>query len=99
LDNAIGNQLAFEIERFEKIVHIRNCIVHSAGVPKGYEHETEIIETIKLLPGFKMSTDGFTGEYICIEKGAIEILAQNALHWIPLLDEICTTKGILKQTL
>lgn len=99
LDNAIGNQLAPEIECFEKIVYIRNCIIHSAGVPKGYKHETEIFETINLLPGFRMTNDGLMEECICIEKGAIEILAQNALHWIPLLDEICTTKGILKQTL
>ncbi len=85
-----------QINVFERVVFVRNCVVHAAGLIRGDKHEVELRAAISAVPSFELSTAGFLGESVHISKGAIEALARSALEWIPLLDRECSENGTFK---
>ena len=96
LNKNVAGRLAREIETYRQVVFIRNYVVHSAGLVKGDKHEVEIREALNSIAGFGVSTEGFLGESIHIEEGAVERLARATLAWLPSLDEECTINGTFR---
>ena len=56
---------------YEALVHIKNCIAHSAGIEKYYKHREQLPEDVERLAGFDLDNWHFFGQHICIEKGAL----------------------------
>ena len=93
LNFKVAARLTQETEQFENAVTIRNCVVHSAGLVVGDRYESQIRNAVAKVSGFALSKEGFLGESIHIEKGAIEALARHALSWVPALDKECWENG------
>lgn len=94
LNRRVAGRLSAEVETFKRIVHVRNCVVHSTGVVEGDDHELEVRAALTALPGLRLSTEGFDGASVHIDAGAIDALAKSALAWVPSLDEECTRNGV-----
>ncbi len=93
----IGGKHDQDVAVFESVVHVRNCVVHSAGLVKGDRHESAVRAALSKISGFGISTEGFLGERAHIDAGAIERLARSALAWVPALDMECTTNGTFRR--
>lgn len=96
LDCTSSSGFDAEIEDIRKLVRVRNCIVHAAGLVERHKFEKEIRETVKSLKGFSIWTEDFLGPSIRIERGAVESYAKRATEWVPKLHERCAMKGIFK---
>jgi hypothetical protein len=84
------------IDDLRRLVHVRNCVAHTAGFVDGYEYENELKESVKSLKGISIWDENDLGTSLCIEEGAVERYAEAAIEWVSTLDERCTTAGILK---
>lgn len=84
------------IANMRRLVHVRNCVVHSAGFLKGYKFEHEVRETIAHLPGFSVNTDNYLGESIQLSDSALPQFARAAFEWIPTFEQPSIKAGILK---
>lgn len=85
-----------EIENFKKLIYVRNCVVHAAGLMDKYAFKNQLIPVLESLNGFSVWSDNYLGASIHIEKGAIEQYAKDATRWVPNLHELCVNSGILK---
>jgi len=97
LNGKVGGRLTGEVDTFRQVVIIRNCVVHSAGLVKNDKYETELRQAIASVKGFGLSTEGFVGETVHIDEGAIDALARSALSWVPALDKECWENGTFKR--
>ena len=84
------------IENIRKLVYVRNCLAHAAGLVDKYKHKVQLASAIESLNGFSIWDDNFLGASVHIQKGAIEKYAEEATFWVPKLHELCVTAGILK---
>lgn len=83
------------IADLQNLVFVRNCVVHAAGLIREYKYGAEVEEAVRLLKGFSIWDENFLGVSIKIDKGAVEVYANDATGWLPKLDEECTQRGIL----
>ncbi|MGE0558942.1 MAG: hypothetical protein AB7O69_11840 [Burkholderiales bacterium] len=86
---------AGEIEDFERLIHVRNCIVHAAGILDSYEHKGSLRDTIDLLDGISLSDENFLGLSVAIDKSALPSRIRKMKNWLPSIDEQCTNLGLL----
>lgn len=84
------------ISDISDLIHVRNCIVHAAGLVNSYEHASTLPASITRLSGIKICNTNFLGPSIEIAQGAVEAYVGAANEWLPKLDEVCTARGILK---
>lgn len=96
LNSACGLGHEAHIANMRRLVHVRNCIVHSAGFLKGYKFEREVRETIKHLPGFSVNAENYLGESVEISNNALPQFARAAFEWIPTFEQPSIKAGILK---
>ena len=96
LSTKVAYPLSEQAATLKRMIAVRNCIVHSAGLVKGDKHETDIRAAIAALNGFGISNAGFIGDEICVDIGAVEHMAKEALIWVPALDKACSTNGTFK---
>ncbi|SRR5258708_27240759 len=59
------------IQDYEALVHVRNCIAHSAGIEEHYRFRNQLPAAIARLKGFSLGNQHFLGTHICIERGAL----------------------------
>ena len=65
-----------EIQTLEDLIHIRNCIAHSAGLIKGDKNSEKIFASVGRLNGFSLDNWNFLGKHVCINKGALNPYAE-----------------------
>lgn len=83
------------IGEFEQLIHVRNCVVHAAGLLNSYEHKDSLRATIALLDGISVSDENFLGPSVAIDRSAIPLRIQAMKEWLPDMDEQCTNVGLL----
>lgn len=84
------------LDTLEKIIKIRNCIVHSMGSVKNYLHGQDVKSLIQTLNGFSISDSHYIEEIINIDKGAIEPIINGTQAWITNFIEECRQKSIIE---
>jgi hypothetical protein len=52
------------IDDYEALVHVRNCITHSAGIIDTYEHKDTLPDSVKRLRGISIGNWQFFGDHI-----------------------------------
>ncbi len=85
------------IELLEVLVHIRNCIVHAAGLLDSYRFESELREKLMALPGVKVSNQNFLGDSIEIETGFLKRVIEDFKRWLPDMEKKIFEQGLLTQ--
>lgn len=84
------------LNTLEKIIKIRNCLVHAMGSVKNYQFGEEVKRLIETLSGFSISDSHFIEEIINIDKGAIEPIINETQAWIVNFIEECRQKSIIE---
>jgi hypothetical protein len=74
-----------QINDFELLVSIRNCILHNSGILRDDKFEASIRERVLHRSDFRISNWHFVGECIEINKGAIE---SRTVMWRDMVYEI-----------
>lgn len=96
----IDDQAKFGIERYiseiECLVHVRNCVVHAAGLVDTYEYKADLNASLAMLKGLSVSSKNYLGDGIEIETGALESYLEAAKQWLPELEKHCLNMGLLK---
>ena len=84
------------IQFIEKLIHIRNCIVHSSGLINSYKHSEQLKTELKELNGVSVTKEIFLGDSIKIEPGFLEGAIKALEEWLPELEKSAYEKIILK---
>lgn len=77
-----------KILTLETLSHVRNCIIHAAGLLASYQHESELRQSLIALPGIKVSNLNFLGDSIEIEAGFLESVIQDVCVWLPNVEKV-----------
>ena len=92
--------LEHNFEELEKVIKIRNCITHSAGIIEDDEYPEQITEIVKTLKGFEVSDETVAlSQYIgmiLIDRGVIEEIIKRTESWIPDFIEECRQKNLIE---
>ncbi len=72
LNECAGLKYDDAIKDFEVLVWVRNCIAHSAGLERDYEHREELPAALQRLNGITLKNWHFLGCHVAIEKGALD---------------------------
>ena len=97
LNKLVAVPLSEQASKLQRIVTVRNCIVHAAGLLNEYKYgAAEVRTAITGLNGFSVSNAGWMGDTVHVAAGAVDQLAREALDWIPALDKECSTNGAFK---
>lgn len=89
--------LASQIQIIEDLTHVRNCIVHAAGLLESYKHESELRQRLSAFPGIKISNISFLGDGIEIERSYLQDLVEDAKRWLPSLEKAMHEQGLLEK--
>jgi len=92
-----GLVLADKIDFLERLVHVRNCIVHAAGLPGSFKFEAQIRQSVPALHGITLSKANFLGESIALEAGFLERVIEDARAWLPNLEKAISQQGLLRK--
>lgn len=84
------------IDDYEALVHIRNCIVHSAGIVETYRHKHDLPAAISRIDGITLANWHFFGDQVCIERGALEPHIDRAAELVVTLHSALRERGLLK---
>jgi hypothetical protein len=83
-----------ELEILERIIKIRNCIVHAGGVLDYYKYKKDIEEITNITDGIKISNEGFIEKTIDIDKDLICSIIIHTQSWLIQFIEDCRVKNI-----
>jgi len=86
-----------QIQLFEALSQIRNCIVHAAGLLASYKHEGELRQRLGALSGVNVSNLNFLGDCINIESGFLEEVIKGVRVWLPNLEKTLLERRLLNQ--
>jgi hypothetical protein len=84
------------VRDYEAIVHIRNCIAHSAGIEEHYEFRAQLAASVDRLDGFSLDNWHFLGKHICINKGALNPYVQQISALVIALHKATHEQGLLR---
>ena len=65
-----------DIQIFKDLVHVRHCIVHSAGLIKDDKNSAKTVTSVERLDGFSLENWHFFGTHVCIGKGSLNPYAE-----------------------
>ena len=86
-----------EIIFLETLIHIRNCIVHAAGLLGSYKHGVLLRQTLESFEGVKVSDLRFLGDGIEIESAFLETVIAKVRVWLPNVEKGVSQKGFLRK--
>lgn len=90
--------LSREIQLFEKLVRIRNSVVHAGGLLTSYKHKVQIQEYLDELPGLKHSNINMLDESsVMIEPNFLEGLISEMRLWLPSLVKALAQQGLMRR--
>lgn len=81
----------------ETLSQVRNCIVHAAGLLAHYDYESELRQSIAVLPGIKVSNLNFLGDSIEIEDGFLEGVIKDIRVWLPDVEKTVSEQGFIRK--
>jgi hypothetical protein len=84
------------VDNVGALVHIRNCIVHSAGILATYRHKDDLPKAVARISGVTIANWNFFGDQICIERGALEPYIDKTSKLVVDLHAVMRGKGLLK---
>ncbi len=84
-----------KVQLLARLVRVRNCIIHAAGLLEGFKYEEQLRKDISSLHGIVVSKDNFLGESIALESGFLEKVTKNAREWLPSIEKAMYTQGLL----
>ncbi len=84
------------VQNIENLIHVRNCVVHSAGLEAHYERRNELPASIDHLDGLKLKNAHFLGRHIWIEKNCLRKYIIEFRDLAVTLHERLHEKGFLK---
>lgn len=87
--------LESKIRSIETLVHVRNCIVHAAGLVASYKHDKDLRKRLVGCHGIKISDINHLGEAIEIEPGYLQGFLEDLKCWLPSLERDMREKGLL----
>lgn len=85
-----------EIDDFEALVQLRNCVAHSAGVVETYRFKNDLPAAVSRLNGVTLANWHFFGDQVCIERGALEPYIDRAAELVVTLHSAMRERGFLK---
>lgn len=88
--------VAHNMQIIESIIKIRNCIVHSGGIVKGYKYQNEIEDIVSNIEGCSIPADSIPGDIIDLDEKCIEKITIETKTWIVPFIEGCIIKGLIK---
>jgi hypothetical protein len=88
--------LSREIRMVESLVHVRNCLVHAAGILEEYQYEKELRASLKNLEGIRASSIKILGETLEIGPGFLQKVLEQMKIWIPKMEESMHKQRLLK---
>ncbi len=91
LNTRITAPLSAQAAELERVITVRNCMVHAAGLVKDYRYEADVRNAVVALNGFS-----FIGNTVHVAADAVDQMARSALAWVPALDKECSTNGTFK---
>ena len=84
------------MDDYEALVHIRNCIVHSAGVVSTSIFKKDLHDAVARIEGILIGNWHYFGDHICIKRDALESpINQTALLVVELHTKM-EEQGLLK---
>lgn len=83
------------VQDYEAIVHIRNCIAHSAGIGEHYRHRDRLPAAIARLTGFSLANWHCFGTHICIDRGALNPYVRDMGNMIVAIHKTVHEQGLL----
>ncbi|MBM3391222.1 MAG: hypothetical protein FJY34_04500 [Betaproteobacteria bacterium] len=89
-------KLDVKIQLLEKLIHVRNCIVHAAGLLQSYQHHEQLRQAVAALQGIQVTNQNFLGDSIEIEAGFLEGVIQDARIWLPHVEKVVTELGLIR---
>lgn len=92
-----GLGLTDKIRFLERLVQVRNCIVHAAGLPGSFQYEAQLRKGLPMLSGITFSSANFLGETIALESGFLERVIEDVRVWLPSLEKATSQQGILSK--
>ena len=96
-----NNKMKLELESkvllIQKLIQVRNCIVHAAGLLESCHHKkvSNLRQSLESLHGVKASNINFLGESIEIEYGFLEGVIGDVRKWLPYLEKSAIEQGLL----
>lgn len=84
------------IDDYEALVQIRNCIVHSAGIFETYRFKNDLSAAISRINGVTLANWHFSGDQVCIDRGALEPHIDCAAELVVTLHSALRERGLLK---
>lgn len=87
-----------QVWSLECLVHVRNCIVHAAGLLGLYTYKTELRIGLESVSGIKVSSINFLGESIEVEHSFLKDVVDNAKLWLPKLQQSVSEQGLLNKS-
>jgi hypothetical protein len=84
-----------QVQSLERLVHVRNCIAHAAGLLGSYKYELELRKSLKSMSGIKVSSINFLGESIEVEPSFLIHVVDDAKIWLPKLQQSVSDQGLL----
>lgn len=83
------------LKNYEALVHMRNCIAHSAGLHATYKHRESLCNEINRLTGIYFGSWHFLGDQICIDRNALSPYMLEMADFLPNLHAALRAKGML----
>jgi hypothetical protein len=96
LQRRTGVESADLVLDYEALVHVRNCIAHSAGIEEHYKFRDELAAAVNRLIGITLDNWHFLGRHVCIERGALNPYVQKMGELIVALHRAAHEQDLLK---
>ncbi len=84
------------VQEYEAIVHLRNCIAHSAGIEEHYQFREQLTAAVDKLAGVSLDNWHYLGKHICIAKGALNPYIRQIGDFVVALHKATHEQGLLR---
>lgn len=84
------------IDNYKALVGVRNCIVHNAGLEKGYKYPDTLEQSLDRLEGIYLDNFYLYGTHVWIEREALNRYIDEIGETVVVLHEVADKQGLLK---
>lgn len=96
LQQRTGAGTADTVHDYERLVFLRNCIAHHAGIVEHDNYGDQLPDTVKGLAGFTLDDWHLFGRHVCIEKGALNPYIRQIGELIVALHKTAHEQGLVR---
>ena len=84
------------IDNYKALVEVRNCIVHNAGLERGYKFPNALEQSLDRLEGIYLDNLNLYGTHVCIEREALNQYIDEIGETVVVLHEAADNQDLLK---